>query len=411
MKKLILISILTMFVLSMNAFGSETRTLTLGQTNNVLLDENNIWLYPSRILDYPNLAIGEFGFDRSMSPRKQFMGGNDFQRFGVHFKIGRDNPWVLGAYFDNMGAFDASQGELPVFDDFDMIPDNRRINLFYGNRFGDMNFGARLGVYQSSVSYEDAAGEEKEAMSYYDLDLGLTAPDGAWDLAVNFALGGFTDEDAEGEAQNEKDGFFDFGLDGRAFYQVNPNYTLIPHASFMYNKRGFNNFDLDEDLATEDFSQSFTATMIQVGLGVNYTPATNVLAVADFGLAWAKEKAERTDSDPEVAPDVFEYEDETSQLWLPYFKLGLDADVFKWMDVRFGVRSIWNRASFEDKLADETFNVNFADNQTYLGFGFHWGRLHVDTYTDPELFLDGFNFISGEDTDMNFQISAVYEMM
>ena len=35
-----------------------------------------------------------------------------------------------------------------------------------------------------------------------------------------------------------------------------------------------------------------------------------------------------------------------------------------------------------------------------------------DTYTDPELFLNGFDFISGNGSgDMNFQLSATYEMM
>ena len=66
------------------------------------------------------------------------------------------------------------------------------------------------------------------------------------------------------------------------------------------------------------------------------------------------------------------------------------------------VRSDWANAEFKTK---------YAANETYLGFGFHWKRLHIDTYTAPELFLDGFNFISGGDVDMNFRISAVYEMM
>jgi hypothetical protein len=54
-----------------------------------------------------------------------------------------------------------------------------------------------------------------------------------------------------------------------------------------------------------------------------------------------------------------------------------------------------------------------AENQTYLGFGFHWGRLHIDTQTDPDLFLRGFDFITGNGggSDMNARISAVYELM
>ena len=55
----------------------------------------------------------------------------------------------------------------------------------------------------------------------------------------------------------------------------------------------------------------------------------------------------------------------------------------------------------------------YAANDTYLGFGFHWGRLHVDTETDPDLFLRGFDFITGNGggNDMNARISVVYELM
>jgi hypothetical protein len=36
----------------------------------------------------------------------------------------------------------------------------------------------------------------------------------------------------------------------------------------------------------------------------------------------------------------------------------------------------------------------------------------VDTYTDPEVFLNGFDFISGDGNgDMNFQMSAAYDLM
>ena len=49
----------------------------------------------------------------------------------------------------------------------------------------------------------------------------------------------------------------------------------------------------------------------------------------------------------------------------------------------------------------------------YTLFGKLRGRLHVDTWTDPDLFLKGFDFISGAGAafdDMNFSISALYEM-
>ncbi len=400
MKKLIAISILALFMLCMNALATETRTLTLGQTNNVLIDEANIWLYPSRILDYPTLAVGEFGYDPATGDEDV----EDFTRFGIHFKIGRDNPFVLGGYFDNAPALVPTN----LFGDelvpFDSIPlDNRRINLFYGNTIGGLNFGLRLGLLQSSRTTESDGDDPKEELHYYDVNAGLTADDGAWDVAAKVAFGGFTDEDATGDPETDDDGLYDLGINGRMFYTINPNYTLIPHVGLAYSKRGIKTFDGGEETETETNS----ATTLQLGTGINYVPATNVLAVVDFGIVYDKRNQETNFVDDEIEDG----EENLTNLWLPYFKLGLDADVFRWMDIRLGATSIWNRRTDEDVLIDTKDKWNYADNETYLGFGFHWNRLHIDTYTDPQLFLNGFNFLSGSENNMNFQISAVYEMM
>jgi len=32
-----------------------------------------------------------------------------------------------------------------------------------------------------------------------------------------------------------------------------------------------------------------------------------------------------------------------------------------------------------------------------LGVGLNFGKFHLDTYTDPQIILDGFNFISGSE--------------
>ncbi|MFQ6009419.1 MAG: hypothetical protein ACE5K8_10775, partial [Candidatus Zixiibacteriota bacterium] len=104
------------------------------------------------------------------------------------------------------------------------------------------------------------------------------------------------------------------------------------------------------------------------------------------------------------------YEASEKTLTIPFFKAGADLKVFDWMDLRLGATSNWDRYTRENDAGDK-FLRNYANNATYLGFGFHWGDLHVDTYTDPELFLNGFNFITGQQSNMNFQISALYEIM
>ena len=65
MKRLLLILLAASVLLSTSVLASDTRVRTMGDNNMVLLDEANIRLFPSRVLDYPNLAIGEFGGDDS----------------------------------------------------------------------------------------------------------------------------------------------------------------------------------------------------------------------------------------------------------------------------------------------------------------------------------------------------------
>jgi hypothetical protein len=109
----------------------------------------------------------------------------------------------------------------------------------------------------------------------------------------------------------------------------------------------------------------------------------------------------------------------TNYTVLPYVKLGMEADVFKWLDIRFGATTYWTKYNYEVTPYADSNAVTLKDiekypfNNTYLGLGFNFNRLHVDCYVDPEQFLDGFYFISGvdsKDRGMNFKISALYEM-
>lgn len=364
-------------VFAVSAMATDTRVMTMGDNNNVLLDEANIWIYPGRIIEYPNLAIGEFDSD-------------GFYNFGINWKLNNDNPWVLGTYFSTEQAYNPG---IPNFTPLN----NRRIDLLYGRDMGASNFGMRFSYFNSSEDYEETPpvpGDTvlaNESMSYYNFNLGLTEETGLWDVAVDLGFGTWTNEDDDGIVQNEPDGFYDMAVMGRYFMQKGPNYTYIPHIGFMTGKLGV------QDAVT---TMSYKYTAFEAGFGLNYTPSNNVLAVCDFGFMYGKGKVE---------DDASNTEESVTTTVLPYFKIGLDADVFKWMDIRLGATSYWNKDKYEFTDINNTFK--YANNDTYLGFGFHWGNLHVDTYANPSLFLDGFNFISGESNSMNYSFSVVYEMM
>ncbi len=383
MKRLLTVTLVLLLVMSASAFATGTRVLTMGDNNTILEDDANIWLFPGRMFNYPNLAIGEFS-------------GNDFNEFGIHWKFSEDNPWVLGTYFSTLPFVEPEDyfGNDLVIWDFPgsggTLPSNRRVDLFYGRQLNSTNLGIHVGYINSSRSY-DTADKTEEKFSRYLFGFGLTSGSGDWDLAGELVLGSWTDKDSVGTDSTEADGHLDFSIMARYFYQYNPNITFVPHVMLATGKHG-------AKYARDTSEVKSTRTLLDFGAGMNCTPASHVLAVLDVGFQYEKKKNEFTDDNATT-------EISQTDVVLPYWKIGFEADVFRWMDIRMGATSDWLSRKVENGT-----KLSMAANQTYLGFGFNWGRLYVDTWADPELFLDGFNFISGRSNDMNWQISALYEM-
>ena len=392
MKKLIILTLALALVMASAAFASQTRVLTMGDNNRILVDDNNIWLFPSRLNNYPSLAIGEF------------QSSDNFTQFGVHWKFGDDQPWVVATYFDNNFEFEPFFAyPFDLYSDFEPTS-NRRIHLFYAKAMGGNKFGARLSLYKNG--YEDTGGlvgpaGTEESFRYFEGSLGLTSAADDWDISLTGGFGTWQDR-VDPDIYSQPDGLIDLKALGRMFWTG--TFTYVPHVSIEYHKQGEDYWYLTGG-SVEVFK--YTDMAIDLGIGQTYAPSANVEAVLDLGLRIDRFKVEYTD----VAVPANNTESKANINSVPYFKLGLDAEVFNWLDARFGATSFWQWDSFED-AGTTTFKQNYASNQTFLGLGFHFGNLHVDTYTDPEVFLNGFDFISGDGNgEMNFQMSAVYDIM
>ncbi|MDH4158575.1 MAG: hypothetical protein OEW00_15005 [candidate division Zixibacteria bacterium] len=443
MRKSIILVCLLVGIMAASAAATQTRVLTLGENNMILLDEANITLFPSRLFDYPKLAVAEFGRIEQVAAGADAGGGElpEFRQFGLHWKYGSKKPWVLGTYFHNSEilyplnfkgqptVFDANEffergygyQEDPTEDfyrfilwDFfssdtaDFLRDNtalmsnQRVDLYYSRELADNTFGFHFGRVQSSWEFDATNNNSEKSYRVYSLDAGMTMRNGLLDWAVGVDFTGFKDKDDNGNDLTKPSGGFGFDLKGRYFHMLNSIYTIIPHLTFATGKLGAKYYEIVGDDTELRQTDEYSMTTLDLGVGLQGTPATNVLMVLDFGLIMDRFKGAFK---PEGGD---EEEASLKTATLPYFKIGFDADVFKWLDVRFGSRTYWDNRTIEvDDGGKQKWH--YSDNQTYLGFGFHFNRLHIDTRTDPNLFLDGFNFISGEDTEMNWQISAVYE--
>jgi hypothetical protein len=150
---------------------------------------------------------------------------------------------------------------------------------------------------------------------------------------------------------------------------------------------------------------------------MHYTSGPDLLAVLDVGIRYGKAKEESdyiTPPDPPVDYPT-EYYYEWSTFTIPYLKIGFEGSVFKWMDVRFGATTFWDISKSKEDFTSGSWIYHYdwtykeVWNETYLGFGFHWGRLHVDVMTDPDVFLRGFNFISGDSPRVEYDDGPYYE--
>jgi len=428
MKKGLILTLAAIMLLSTAALATNTRVLTMGEANNVLLDEANIWLYPSRISMYPNVAIGEAGY-------YNFGSGYELGSLGIHWKFNEKNPWVLGTYLtsdiykvaDGLGGLGLSNTTLPFrypsYDFFSVeqddwwFPDpqtltnnwgNQRLSLFYGRKLGTMPFGFYFNNVSSSWKNESTtpASQAQRSLSEYDFGFGLTDPGGKWDLAAGLNLMSWKNKNNVGADITKPSGNKSFYAMGRYFKQMNPQWTVVPNAGVIIGSYKVEWYDQGTPNAVTN-TESYKNTTFWLGLGAHYTPTASILAVLEGGVGYTSNKVEWTS----LAPATVTHK--LNSFTLPYIKTGIEGKVFDWMDLRAGAVSYWNRTSDENVATggnNTKIKYNYPNNRTYLGAGLHFGNLHIDTYTDPQFLLKGPNFVSGGTTeDLNFAVSVLYD--
>jgi len=418
MKKLLLFSLVMAFVLGSLAFATDTRVETMGMgnlnyfydqstvTNSVLKDDANIWLYPSTINNYPNLFAAEITANTYYYSKDVY---SDLPLFKVGANLqggGEDAPFVIGAYFSTVPYYHY----LAPFDppgDYFFNERNQRIDLFYGRNLGDIPFGINFQFYNSGYKNEDADETDnyEQSLSRYELSLGISPMEGKADLAVGVAMTTWTDKDYQGGPAaivdlTEPDGNMAFFARGRYWMDPMDKFTFVPHFTFMYDKHGRKDNYYDGSAWTLEYTVSDKMTTIDLGLGMNYDASEDVLVAGDFGFAFVTDKYEYVDA--ETADN--NWNDKTTVMGLPYFRLGLDAYVFKWLDVRCGVASIWLRDKYEYEENDnadaaEKRTTSVPHTETFLGAGFHWGNLMIDASIDPSFLTNGPYFLTGDNTN------------
>lgn len=361
---ILIVSLLCGYVMA-----SDTRVTTMGGVNNVIIDDANMWLYPHTITKYPKLFNAEYS------------SGSDFSRIGGNFPLSDgSDPRVIGVYFYENApiVFGPPGTNQPQFNGVDLP--NHRLSLFYGQNLGGNPYGIALD-YTSASEKSEAPGDETER-SNFNLDLlvsgGVTEK---LELAAGISFWDYKDIDAAGTDLVETSGNLLYQLFGRYWIRSTGNSMPVVHL-------GFANMTQTVD------SVDYTDFLIELGMGFDYQAQEDILLVTDFGFIYLSDKISDAGTDTK-----------SSFTALPYFRAGIDAALFKWLDFRAGVSSFWNSDKYEDVAKYKYVNTN-----TFLGAGFHWGKLDIDAQIQPEFLRNGPYFISGENTAGGIanRISAIF---
>jgi len=405
MKRTLIFAVLAAFLLGAMAYATETRVMTMGEVNNIVKDEANIWMYPSTINYYPKLFIGEFTTDYYDKDGSAYL-----WKVGANFPFGEEsgNPWVLGAYFSE----EAYYNDIVYY--YSKSPEyaGKLMSLYYGRNLGEMPFGFVFSYFNDKDKNEDSlvSSNYEESLSRMEFSLGLSPLDKKLDIGVGIAFTTWTDEEflvVDGDSAmrpiTEPSGNMDFAITARYWMDPMGKYVLVPHAGLMYSKEGADFYGTDEDnkwavwVTREDKCME-----LELGLGMNYEASENVLLVGDMGFSLENDK-ETADY---VDPDATDYSDEYKWLALPYFKLGIDGEVFKWLNLRSGVWTRWTR--YSDKWDAYDRSETYVSTSTYFGAGFHWNNLVLDAAINTDFLENGPYFISGENDYLTEQVTLKY---
>lgn len=425
MKRLLTFTVLLVVLIGGVVFATETRVNTMGNVNTVVKDEANIFLFPSTINYYPKLFAGEFG-ERS----DLYLKDGDYydvylNKVGAHFQFGQksDKPWVLGAYFDTRMyipgilydyVYDKNADEGPWTND-------HRITLVYGREISGMPFGFIASYYNMGSKVDNDTvyidGEDynyDQSLSRYEFSFGLSPMQKKLDLGLMFAMTTWTDKYAYDATLGLIDGSkpkgnMDLALTARYWMDPMGKYTLVPHAGVMYSKEGIEIFDVfGGEVNLLDEKVTYKHTDFDLGLGLNYDAMENVLVVADMGFKYhiAKDTYDNYYyDDANVLDTTITDEDKWTNLMLPYFRIGIDAHAFKWMNLRAGVEAQWLRSKYEP-VASRKYTSTFVETETFLGAGFHWGNFILDANVDPDFLSRGPYFITGSNDYNEYDISS-----
>ncbi len=392
MRKVILLSLAAIMLLSGAVMATETRIASLGYyTAPYICDDANVYTWYATLPSYANLVMmtmwnygeyeatpeGIYAMTYALGEEGKYGTlGMGFMEWGFH-----PNPNYGFAYQIWDGSWD--DYDAPNFDEWDDYIDGveQKYTVTYAYKMEKMSFG--LFFDRSSVKYkyteEDDTPYEEEgtgASTKFGIGFRMDLTDAmTLDLAGDYTkvTDTYTIKDDEAdEEKTELDPGKVMSFRGRMFWEYNEEITFVPYVS--YTSRDFAYKPVDEIYSDEGFG--YKDMEMTFGIGANMTvneDAMIVFAVEPFSY-WKAEPSGYTDG--------YEESWEVNYKVMPRFILALESDLTDWLTFRTGCSKDLGKTSWkwqdEDDTQEEsrTYDLdNFAWN---IGVGFHFGDFDID---------------------------------
>ena len=369
-KSLFVALLLAVVVIPATSHATISRVMGLGGegANYIVRDAYNPTVWPQLIYHFPQQGGAEFYNSNGWNFQKAYINydfGNEKSVMQLSLDRSSTRMFGWGGDMADLAGLDALSGGYS------------KLNVVYGRPMGeDMLFGAAIKLGGKSYKTNADGGNIDDAYSEYGLKLGLTAMEEKLDASVGFCFGSWNTNDGP-NGKVESDGASTISLAGRYWHEVNEDYSLIPNLSV----------DLHSDGTKYDggATSKATSTDFKLGLGNNWTPKDNMLAIFELGLQSMSTKYEMSGGG--ASSDATD-----SQMDL-YWRLGLESEIFSWLNGRFGAERAWRGAKMETSTGQPETGTN--PMFTYLGATAHSNRFIADVLVNPTFIANGPYFISG----------------
>ncbi len=391
LKTKVLVIFLILVIIPATALGTATRIAGLGGwpgTTYIVKDAVNPVHFPSTLAYYSHLLYAEFGTNPST-------GLTELDRVGAWYGFeGKDCVWGFDIFNRGKGTY-SGMPQIPLGDN--ALP--YRANLRWAKPFGNVIFGAALGLFhESHMEAKKSDGSDsklEQKATVIGIKLGVTALDKLLDVALGFEFPSFTNTDADGNTITENDGSSHIDFAARYWYHYADKCTMIPHMEVVMHKDGYSTPVPD--------GMSSSLTDVRFGVGHNWKPVKTVLVIFELGVRFAT-----TTYSSEVAGA----EDATySATHMPYWRIGWEGRVYKWLKVRAGAAKSWDTDKYE-KYGFYPLDPDDAGTTTAMFFGgdFNFGPVTIQYLLDQDFVRRGPHFISGSPGSIFHRFSMFYKI-